>query len=428
MYILVLLVATWFCIEVTIFSLSKLGRLQLIDKRSIMSIAKNTERETGQSVPAYIPHPYFGYVYPPNVRIEQFNYVSNIPVIMESNSDGFIDAEFPLDKRKGVCVFGLFGGSAAMGWGVERREDRISYKLERLLNSHLKNDTCREYRVLNLGVGSHILYQSTQIYLYYRAILDGVIYFGGFNECAHGAMLTNNDPLQFPILNLYASLKEPSLLVPEIIERRNRLAREAGFLVKHAYVMRLPSVRLLLSYRARKIERLRSKLQDIGHSTVLPGIKGKYKERLRSLFPSLTAVNFLQSYAYDNPDVPRVIERILPLVYTDPVLNAYAVSKTGHAKFMNVIQPMIYILGRDLPYRESNFASYHFQATCVRKLTEEAKKLEVCGLKTFNLNQIAVVSYKRDFFIDQVHLTREGTQTVANVLFDLIRKEWQVNK
>lgn len=428
LYLCILLIVTWLCIETVVYGFSKMGRLQLADNRTIAFIADNTRKETGLENPAYIPHPYFGYIYPPNVRIEQFNYVSNIPVIMESNSDGFIDTEFPRERKEGVCTYGLFGGSAAMSWGVVGRQDRISYNLEKLLNAHLKDDVCREYRVLNLGVGSHILYQSTQIYLYYKKVLDGAIYFGGFNECAHGAMLTNNDPVEFPIMNLYASLTIPSMLVAEIIEKKKKLATKALFLQRHPYLVYSPSVRFIFGYKAKEIEKLRSKLQDAGHSTVLPSIKGKYKEELKKLFPAVTPMNLLQSYGYDNPDVPKVIEKIVPLVYTDPVLNGYAASRTNNTKFINIIQPMIFMLGRDLKYKESNFATYYFQATCINKLTEQAKRLETCGVKTYDLNRIDVTSYKREHFIDQVHLTKEGTRNVSRILFDLIRKEWHAGR
>ena len=135
-------------------------------------------------------------------------------------------------------------------------------------------------------------------------------------------------------------------------------------------------------------------------------------------------MGFLQSYDYDNPDIPKVIEKVLPLMYTDPVLNAYVVSKTANAHFLSVIQPMMYIIGKETNWKALNFASFHFQKICVEKLRDEAKKLETYGIKVYNLNEINKDAYKKDFFIDQAHLTAEGNRIAARSLFDIIKKEW----
>ena len=392
-------------------------------------LLRDKPKETETSQPVYIPHPYFGYVYRPNGRISQMNGVTNTPVYMESNSAGFIDNEFPEEKKEGVCIYGILGGSAAMSWGVEKREERISYRLEELLNTHLRNESCREYRVLNLGIGSHSQYQATQVYLYYKNLLDGVIFFAGFPECAHPAMLTNDEPVQFPVINLYASLKVLAPSSTEITKIRHELERGNSLVSRYPYLMYVPFVKYLFEGKEKRVEELNKKLQNEGHSTTLPIIKGEFKAKLKKAFPALTnPLKLMHSYDYDNPDIPKVLEKILPLVYTDPLLNAYGVSRTTNAHFLSVIEPMIYITGKDPKWKELMFATYHFQTTCVNKLKEEAKKLEACGVKTYNLNEIAVKTYKREFFIDQVHLTKEGTQNVANVLFDLIKKEWHDKK
>jgi len=318
------------------------------------------------------------------------------------------------------------GGSAAMSWGMNQREHRISYHLEKMLNDNLRNSKCRGYRVLNMGIGSHTLYQASQIYLYYKNLLDGIIFFGGFNECAHGAMLTNNEPVQFPVINVYASLQIPSPMIGQIAEEKRGLAKRAAFLLEHPYLIYSPSVRFLFKLKEKRIEKLQAQLQDEGHQAMaLPGIKGKYKEKLRGLFPKLTVLGFMQSYDYDNPDVPKVIEKVLPLVYTGPVLNTYAVSKTANAHFLSVIQPMMYITDVGSGWwKYRSFASYHFQKTCVEKLKDEARQLEAYGIKTYNLNEINKNGYKKDFFNDHVHLKRNGTKFVARSLFEIIKKEW----
>ena len=425
LYLFIMLFVLSLGIEATVYLFSKAGRLKLTSTDEIVSISKILLEETKATNPVYIPHPYFGYVYTPSSRVSQINGVTNTPVYMQSNSEGFIDEEFPSERREGLCVYGIMGGSAAMSWGVEKREERISYHLEKLLNTHLKNDKCKQFRVLNMGIGSHTLYQAALIYLYYKNLLDGVIFFAGFNECAHGAMLTNNEPVQFPVINLYASLQIPSTLIVRIFDERRELAKRAAFLLEHPYLIYSPSVRFLFNLKAQRLEKLRSRLQDEGHQSVtLPSIKGKYKEKLRGLFPKLTALGFLQSYDYDNPDIPKVIEKVLPLMYTDPVLNAYVVSKTANAHFLSVVQPMMYITGKETNWKVLNFASFHFQKICVEKLEGEAKKLEPYGVKTYNLNEINKEGYRKDFFIDQVHLKDKGTEFVAHSLFEIIKKEW----
>jgi len=425
LYLLAMLFVLLLGIETTVYLFSKTGRIKLTLRDEIVSISKIVLDETKATNPVYIPHPYFGYVYTPSSRVSQINGVTNTPVYMQSNSEGFIDEEFPIERREGLCVYGIMGGSAAMSWGVEKREERISYHLEKMLNDNLRNSKCREYRVLNMGIGSHTLYQAAQIYLYYKNLLDGVIFFGGFNECAHGAMLTNNEPVQFPVINLYASLQIPSTLIVRIFDERRELAKRAAFLIEHPYLIYSPSVRFLFNLKVQRVEKLQKRLQNEGHeTTALPSIKGKYKEKLRGLFPKITALGFLQSYDYDNPDIPKVIKKVLPLVYTDPVLNAYTVSKTVSAHFLSVIQPMMYITGKETNWKAFNFASYDFQTRCVDNLLEEANKLEAYGIRTYNLNEINKNAYKKGFFIDQAHLKKEGTEVVAHSLFDIVKKEW----
>jgi len=414
-----------FGIEATVYIFSRAGKINLASRDDIRTAAKSGMEDSKAPAPVYIPHPYFGYVYTPSSRVSIMALDPEFPMYTESNSEGFIDDEFPTERKEGVCVYGIMGGSAAMSWGMNQREHRISYHLEKMLNDNLRNSKCREYRVLNMGIGSHTLYQASQIYLYYKNLLDGIIFFGGFNECAHGAMLTNNEPVQFPVINIYASLQIPSPLIGRITEERRGLAKRANFLLKHPYLIYSPSVRFLFKLKEKRIEKLQARLQDEGHQAMtLPGIKGKYKEKLRGLFPKLTALGFLQSYDYDNPDVPKVIEKVLPLVYTEPVLNTYAVSKTANAHFLSVIQPMMYITGKETNWKALNFASYHFQKTCVEELKDEARKLEAHGIKTYNLNEINKNGYKKDFFIDQAHMTNEGNRTTARSLFEIIKKEW----
>ena len=56
-----------------------------------------------------------------------------------------------------------------MSWGVEKRDERIDYQLEALLNAYAKETgSNKRYQVLNLGVGSYIQYQATQVFFITR--------------------------------------------------------------------------------------------------------------------------------------------------------------------------------------------------------------------------------------------------------------------
>ena len=48
-----------------------------------------------------------------------------------------------------------------------------------------------------MAIRGHIQYQATQIYLYYRNLLDGVIFYNGNNEGSHATILATELPVQF---------------------------------------------------------------------------------------------------------------------------------------------------------------------------------------------------------------------------------------
>lgn len=423
-YIFIMLFVLLLTLEGIVYLFHKAGRVRLATRDEIFSISRTDSEEDKAPLPTYIPHPYFGYMYNPGTRISQFNYVSNTPVYMDSNSEGFIDEEFPIQKKEGQCIYAILGGSGAMSWGVESGEERISYQLERLLNTYLINEKCREFKVLNMGIGSHTFYQAVQIYLYYKKLLDGVIFYGGFNECAHGALLPNDDPIEFPVHNLYSSLKAPSPLIMKLSDMQSSAGKWAKFLIKHPHLVYSSSVRFIFTVKMRRIGELQRRIQVEEHQTDLPCIKSRLKIELRNRFPKITPSGLMQSFDYDNPDIPKAIEEILPIIYTEPLINAYAVSKTNNALFLNIIQPFMYITGKDTNWKELNYASYYFQKCSNEKLIKESKKLKNYGINTYDLNEICKGELKKEYFIDQVHLKKEGTEVIARSLFEIIKKEW----
>lgn len=421
LFVLLLVIVSVALAETAVYMFSLTGKVRLVSKRDLATAARNMPGKVEELKPVYIPHPYFGYVYTPNNGFAEGNYVGNND-LMEANSDGFIEKELPDEKRKGECIYGLLGGSAAMSWGCATREYRLSYQLEKLLNAQLVTDTCRRYRVLNMGIGSHIQYQATQIFLYYASLFDGVIFYNGFNECAHGAMLTNSEPIEFPVINLYASLTVSSPLTLKMIETRQELGRLANFMLRHSYLSHSPLLRLMFRVKSRKLERYQAELQAQSHQSTLPGIKGRFKEELRNLFPKVTPESLMHSYDRDDPVVPKVLEKILPFVYTQPTLQAYAVARKKNIHFLSVIQPMIYVTGNGADWKERRIATHHFQKSCVDRLSTEARKLEGQGIATHNINEKNLLN--KELFWSQVHIKPAGNEIVARYLFELIKREW----
>jgi hypothetical protein len=212
--VLILFIGSPILFEVALRLFEKVGISHPVTISEFRAIVDGTPPQSEANLVTYIPHPYFGYTYVPSAHLTEFNTVVNKNIFLDTNSAGFVDSEFPSQRTPGVCVYGLLGGSNALGWGVAGRENRIHAKLERLLNAKFKTRSCASYRVLNLGIGSHMQYQATHVYQYFQDLLDGVIFFGGFGECAQPAILTvSKDPVRFPILSAsLSSLPNPLLL------------------------------------------------------------------------------------------------------------------------------------------------------------------------------------------------------------------------
>lgn len=424
-YVFLMILVVLLGLEGGTFLLYKSGKVNLIHKNRLTDIINSNPKETYQTKPFDIPHPYFGYIYIPNHRFFQGTW-------MESNSEGFIDKEFP-EKREGLCIFGILGGSAAMSWGVEKREDRISYQLERLLNTHAKNDTCKEYRVLNMGVGAHTLYPAVQIYLYYQNLLDGVIFFAGNNEATHIVVLGTGDyPVQFPHMDVVDLLRMVSPLKNEIFTLRQKLSNTATSLLKNPYLLYSYFVRSLydvyFNNKLRKVQRLNEKLiQEPRENVILPHIRPHSREKLQDLRSIMKKYKpHEMGEAYFPADLLEdAMRRVVPFAYTDPLINAFAVAKIRNHYFLNIIQPMLLAMGRKPSWGKPNYHVPMQAKTANKILKEETKKMEAFGIKTFNLNDIKIFEQaEKDIFIDGLHLTPEGNKIVAGYLFELIQKEW----
>jgi len=142
----------------------------------------------------YVNHPYYGYVFKPNSIIFQ---KTNI----RTNSLGFADSNSNYIKEKDTCYIGIFGGSAAMSWGVENDYFKIHKILEN--NFKIKKDKsikkCNNFKVRTFGVSSHHLTQSVNIASDFINFIDYFIFYIGNNECSHSEISSHRlVPVNFP--------------------------------------------------------------------------------------------------------------------------------------------------------------------------------------------------------------------------------------
>ena len=121
LYLFIMLFVLSLGIEATVYLFSKAGRLKLTSTDEIVSISKIVLRKLKRPTQSIYHILILAmYIHPAAVFLNSMG--DKYPVYMQSNSEGFIDDEFPIERREGLCVYGIMGGSAAMSWGVEKRE------------------------------------------------------------------------------------------------------------------------------------------------------------------------------------------------------------------------------------------------------------------------------------------------------------------
>jgi hypothetical protein len=80
-----------------------------------------------------------------------------------------------------------------------------------MLNEHATlARTGKRFRVLNMGLGGLTQYHATQVFFYYASRLDGVIFYAGHNEVAHGQIVMRRDPVRFPLADVLAADRSDS--------------------------------------------------------------------------------------------------------------------------------------------------------------------------------------------------------------------------
>jgi hypothetical protein len=153
---------------------------------------------------------------------------------------------------------------------------------------------------------------------------------------------------------------------------------------------------------------------------------------VRNLLPvKLPKYNAKQLFFQDDPesiDIQNKVMRVfVPLVYTDPIIDAYAVARMRGIHFMNVIQPMMETVERKMLPEDlvNTRAPSVYERTGIHVLRKEAARMRQYGIETFDFNR---GSWFKDVpeavFIDPVHLTARGNKIVARCLFDRIKSKW----
>jgi len=320
-----------------------------------------------------------------------------------------------------------------MSWGIEKREERISSQLEKLLNQNGKTDECKSYRVLNLGIGSQHQYQATLIFQFYKYLLDGIIFMGGHNECYQGAMLDSGEPVRFPIMNIHNTIQIPSPVKFEIAHLRKKLRKQAQVIseisfFKISFIAKYIIGRYFTS-QTQKLDKLSFKLENEGKEVKfeLPHFKDV---RLQPQFPDFDLEKFLYSDVFEKSmgyDGKNIMTQVLKVVYVEPLKDAWHLAKNEGIKFMWAIQPLLGAVDKQKTSQEKYFISRHpmLQKSCHEALSAVSEDLEKYGLKKYDLNRLKLFnSIQGNAFLDYVHLNPAGAKAVAEFIFNQTVNNW----
>lgn len=434
------------CLEAGIFILHKLGKIEFLEKDFLTKTAAVSPEtklvENDLVYPLYIPHPYFGYIYRPSSRMLQSD------CVIETNSEGFVDNEFPREKEENVIIFGIFGGSSSMSWGVNTRDEKLSTFLENKLNNYAQHMKMRKrFRVLNMGQASHIQYQATQIFNSYQHLLDGAIMYSGHNEISHGNTLKYDRPIEYPAVDFLTTVKIGSAARCKIFVLREEIKNIAVSFANSKVAM-LPSIKFylyrIIKKKLNEIDVLSEKVKEEANqgttSLSLPLVKG----RLRLELPEFNEIKyFFSTVPEDIKNQEKIMRAILPKIFTEPVINAGAIAQKKGIDFLFVIQPMFPLCRKDfLTPEEKNiiprnpvFKANNIPPICQyihtghNILIEETAKIASYGFKTMDLNEEGLFAdVKETAFLDTMHLKALGNEIVARRLFDFIKDNWLKDK
>lgn len=421
-----------------ILALSEIGlRLSFRDKYALSKIqgygqqARDIIIQKDSNDSDLIPHPYFGYVYSPSKKLSMI--YKDAVVNNESNAEGFIDEEFPLNRNASVCVIGLFGGSAAMSWGMTERSHRINAILEKYLNEQLSNNTCSGYRVLNLGLGSHIAVQSLNVYTYYEKLLDASIFYAGFNECAHPEKVLNETPLMYPWINIATLLSVIHPNRDKIIAYKKDLSQLGDKIEQMGLLLNFYLIRAIISnqytFKLGAILRMNKEMQDLVNTVSAKGIRSNDRPLIQ-LLNKYRVGNSAYHISRNSEFQRRVLRMTLPDIYTTPIKFAFFIAR-GHKKpFLNFVQPFERSMKGQPGWSRQRFpVATTFLDLCQGAIQEQTLELEKSGISSYSLSDLDELNHlDKNPIFDGVHLDRSGNEIAARFILSKIKTHWNLEK
>ena len=204
-------------------------------------------------------HPYFGFMYKPNVDM-----ATRLPHVT-FNNHGFLQSSDYVRRNPACCTYpsvrsepnevivGVFGGSVAASLAVRMQEDPTFAKA---LNA-IPRFANRPIRILSFALGGHKQPQQLMILTYYLSLgqpFDLVINADGINELYSGiGLLLSGIDIGFPDFSLWQALTS-------FIDRQSRQAQNpegllANYhvLMRHRWALRVAQCRTATCYSLAKL-------------------------------------------------------------------------------------------------------------------------------------------------------------------------------
>ena len=373
----------------------------LIKDRKFISVPNRLASEKNayleQLVPkstAYVdllfPHPYLGYVLKPGlVR-------PGVPV----NEDGFIGQEFPKEKKPGVFVILITGGSAANQLAGVKQETKF---LEQELNRSYTNDMIKRFVVLNGAAGAWHQPQQLIMLELYAQVIDGVINLDGFNEhyCLNSAYRFDH-PAENYLASVSRQAGSSSSLWPLWVEGKLlRLQRDIWPLNRSfAFYMTASSIR-----RA---------VRNYSQHHSQPGVSPNTRSTLDGMFA-------LPKDWSEEKKTEMALRQ-----YQDNLRMMHAVASAMKAKDLFLIQP-VPALQKDLTAEENRVVGDLSYRDLYQAMTDRLLELKQEAVPVFSLLDV----FKNEpgtIYEDAVHVLPHGNQIITRRIVALLQSEWGLKK
>ena len=379
------------------------SRVELIDelnnaRRYVRSQAKLTPS------PAFIHHPYFGFVYNPNGEVFDGAW-------HRVNSQGFVGPDISAHSSDEFAI-GSFGGSSALSWALPPGQK--IFELYGPLSNSVKE------RSYSFGGGSHILPQTQNIFLYYADRVRIAIFVVGNNECSRAIDWgPSRWPLDFPKFSPFDNVILDYALSSPMIEMHQR---KISLLEKLIFPETLGTALSFNQFRTLgKIWGLNSKIASFRSSSPEEALNllRHYFRRVRDISgvtPEWTVDGRLST---DGQISKEYLDQVLKVLVTRPARVIRLVAKEMNIKMVFVVQPMRTEFLDDETRKTGRGASF-YQRDCRERmgaalLAAGVGEDQILGLELEELDGIT-----ESEFLDAVHLNRAGVAILARLITERI--------